>query len=179
MANVNDPNGFTPAYHMSGGTIRPSEFAIQSGATGDIFAGDVVKLASGYVLQAGATDAPLGVFYGVEYTATDGEVVFSRKWPSTTTTLGSADAKAFVYADPNIVYEAQYTGTPTQADVGKVHTISTTAGDTNNNRSKEGVTTTTNSGIAKQVAFVDRPDNSIGQYARGYFIFPASVFGND
>ena len=23
MANVNDPDGFTPAYHMSGGTIRP------------------------------------------------------------------------------------------------------------------------------------------------------------
>jgi len=59
MANVNDPNGFTPAFHLSGGTIRPSEFAIQSGATGDIFSGDVVKLSSGYVLQSGATDAPL------------------------------------------------------------------------------------------------------------------------
>jgi len=120
MANVNDPNGFTPAYHMTGGTIRPSEFAIQSGATGDIFAGDVVKLTSGYVLQGGATDAPLGVFYGVEYVASDGEIVFSRKWPSGTTTQGSADAKAFVYADPNIAYEAQYTGTPTQADIGDV-----------------------------------------------------------
>jgi len=74
MANVNDPNGFTPAYHISGGTIRPSEFAIQSGATGDIFSGDVVKLSSGYVLQGGATDAPLGVFYGVQYTATDGQL---------------------------------------------------------------------------------------------------------
>ena len=179
MANVNDPNGFTPAYHMSGGTIRPSEFAIASGASGDIFSGDVVKLTSGYVLQGGATDAPLGVFYGVQYTATDGTPVWSRKWPDGTATLGSADAKAYVYADPDIVYEAQYTGTPTQADVGKVHTISTTAGDTNNNRSKEGVTTTTASGIAKQVAFVDRPENSIGEFARGYFVFPASVFGND
>jgi hypothetical protein len=119
------------------------------------------------------------VFYGVQYTATDGTPVWSRKWPNGTATLGSADAKAYVYADPDIVYEAQYTGTPTQADVGKVHTISTTAGDTNNNRSKEGVTTTTASGIAKQVGFVDRPDNSIGQYARGYFVFPASTFGND
>ena len=179
MANVNDPNGFVPAYHMSGGVIRPSEFDIQSGATGDIFAGDVVKLASGYVLQGGATDAPLGVFYGVEYVQTDGEIVFSRKWPSGTTTQGSADAKAFVYADPNIAYEAQYTGTPTQADIGKVHTISTTAGDSNMNRSKEGVTTTTASGIAKQVGFVERPDNSIGEFARGYFTFPASTFGND
>lgn len=179
MANVNDPNGFTPAYHMSGGTIRPSEFAIESGASGDIFSGDVVKLTSGYVLQAGATDAPLGVFGGCEYQDSTGEVIFTRRFISGTTSLGSADIKAYVYVDPNIVYEAQYTGTPTQADIGKVHTISTTAGDTNNNRSKEGVTTTTASGIAKQVGFVDRPDNSIGQYARGYFIFPASTFGND
>ena len=179
MANVNDPNGFTPAYHMSGGTIRPSEFAIESGASGDIFSGDVVKLTSGYVLQGGATDAPLGVFGGCEYQDSTGEVVFTRRFISGTASLGSADIKAYVYTDPNIVYEAQYTGTPTQADIGKVHTISTTAGDTNNNRSKEGVTTTTASGIAKQVGFVDRPDNSIGQYARGYFIFPASTFGND
>ena len=180
MANVNDPNGFVPAYHMSGGVIRPSEFDIQSGATGDIFAGDVVKLASGYVLQGGATDAPLGVFYGVEYVQTDGEIVFSRKWPSGTSTLGSKNAKAYVYVDPNIVYEAQFTGTPSQADIGKVHTISTTAGDSNNNRSKEGVTTTTASGIAKLVAYVDKPDNSANaEFARGYFILPASVFGND
>jgi len=180
MANVNDPNGFTPAFHMTGGTIRPSEFPIQSGATGDIFSGDVVKLSSGYVLQGGATDAPLGVFGGVQYTKTDGTPVWSRKWPTTTSTLGSANAKAYVYVDPDIAYEAQFTGTPSQTDVGKVHTISTTAGDTNNNRSKEGVTTTTASGIAKLVAYVARPDNTANaQYARGYFIFPASTFGND
>ena len=78
------------------------------------------------------------------------------------------------------MYEAQFTGTPSQADIGKVHTISTTAGDSNNNRSKEGVTTTTASGIAKLVAYVDKPDNSANaEFARGYFIFPASVFGND
>ena len=180
MANVNDPNGFTPAYHMSGGTIRPSEFPIQSGATGDIFSGDVVKLTSGYVLQAGATDAPLGVFGGCEYQNTSGEVIFTRRFVSGTTTLVSANVKAYVYADPNIVYEAQFTGTPSQTEVGKVHTNSTTAGDTNNNRSKEGVTTTTASGIAKLVAYVDRPDNTANaQYARGYFIFPASTYGND
>ena len=180
MANVNDPNGFTPAYHNSGGTIRPSEFPIQSGATGDMFSGDVVLLTSGYVLQGGATDAPLGVFGGCEYQDTTGEVIFTRRFVSGTTTLGSADIKAYVYTDPNIVYEAQFTGTPTQADVGKVHTISTTPGDTNNNRSKEGVTTTTNSGIAKLVAYVGRPNNTANaQYARGYFVFPASTFGND
>tara|TARA_Y100000114_G_C11706604_1_gene301298 strand:- start:520 stop:1062 length:543 start_codon:yes stop_codon:yes gene_type:complete len=180
MANVNDPDGFTPAYHLSGGTIRPSEFPIASGATGDIFSGDVVKLSGGLVLQAGASDAPLGVFGGCEFQNTSGEVIFTRRFVSGTTTLGSANIKAYVYTDPDIVYEAQFTGTPTQADVGKVHTISTTAGDTNTNRSKEGVTTTTASGIAKLVAYKDTPSNTANaEFARGYFIFPASTFGND
>ena len=63
MANVNSPNGFTPAYHMSGGTIRPSEFEIASGTNASIFSGDVVNLSSGLVIQGTATGAPLGVFF--------------------------------------------------------------------------------------------------------------------
>ena len=179
MANVNSPNGFTPAYHMTGGTIRPSEFEIASATNASIFSGDVVNLSSGLVIQGTATGAPLGVFAGVEYQATDGSVVFSKVWTADTVTLGSANAKAYVYSDPDIVYEAQSTGTPTQASIGTTNTISTTAGDSNTGRSKEGVTTTTSSGIATIVGFVDRPDNSIGQYARVYVIFPASVFGNN
>ena len=179
MANVNSPNGFKPAYHMSGGTIRPSEFAIASGTNASIFSGDVVNLSSGLVIQGTATGAPLGVFAGVEYQATDGSVVFSKVWTADVATLGAANAKAYVYSDPDIVYEAQSTGTPTQASIGTTNTISTTAGDSNTGRSKEGVTTTTSSGIATVVGFVDRPDNSIGQYARVYVIFPASVFGNN
>ena len=179
MANTNDPDGFTPAYHMYGGTIRPARMRIASATNASIFSGDVVNLSSGLVIQGTATGTPLGVFAGVEYQATDGSVVFSKVWTADTATLGSANAKAYVYSDPDIVYEAQSTGTPTQASIGTTNTISTTAGDSNTGRSKEGVTTTTSSGIATVVGFVDRPDNSIGQYARLYVIFPASVFGNN
>ena len=101
-------------------------------------------------LQGTATGAPLGVFAGVEYQATDGSVVFSKVWTADTVTLGSANAKAYVYSDPDIVYEAQSTGTPTQASIGTTNTISTTAGDSNTGRSKEGVTTTA-SGLQYEV----------------------------
>ena len=178
MANTNAPDGFTPAYHMSGGVIRPSEFAIASGTNASIFSGDVVNLSSGLVIQGTATGTPLCVFYRVEYQATDGSVGFSNMWTADTATLGAANAKAFVYVDPDIVYEAQSTGTPTQASIGTTNTISTTAGNTSTGRSKEGVTTTTYSGIATVVGFPDKPNNSIGQYARVYVTFPASVFGN-
>tara|TARA_R110000744_G_scaffold44267_1_gene98851 strand:- start:1191 stop:1730 length:540 start_codon:yes stop_codon:yes gene_type:complete len=178
MANTNAPNGFVPAYHMSGGTIRPSEFAIASGTNASIFSGDVVNLSSGLVIQGTATGTPLGVFAGVEYQATDGSVVFSNMWTADVATLGAANAKAYIYADPDIVYEAQASATPTQASVGTTNTITTTAGDSSTGRSKEGVTATTSSGIATVVGFVQRPNNAIGQYARMYVTFPASVFGN-
>ena len=178
MANINAPDGFTPAYHMSGGVIRPSEFAIASGTNASIFSGDVVNLSSGLVIQGTATGTPLGVFYGVEFQATDGSVVFSNMWTADVATLGAANAKAFVYVDPDIVYEAQGSATPTQASIGTTNTITTTAGDSSTGRSKEAVTATTSSGIALIVGFPDKPSNSIGQYARMYVTFPASVFGN-
>ena len=80
MANTNAPDGFTPAYHIYGGVIRPAKMRIASGYGTSIFSGDVVTLSSGYVQQAGATDTPVGVFYGVFYTASDGEPTFSKVW---------------------------------------------------------------------------------------------------
>ena len=177
MANTDKPDGFTPAYHMYGGVIRPAEMRIASGYGTAIYSGDVVTLSSGYVQQAGATDTPIGVFYGVFYTASDGTPTFSKVWTASTATQGSADAEALIYNDPGIVYEAQFTaGTPAVSFIGNKYTLSTTAGSSTNGRSKEGVTATTSSGVALCVGFNLAPSNAIGAYARAYFTFPTSTF---
>ena len=177
MANTNKPDGFTPAYHMYGGVIRPAKMRIASGYGTSIFSGDVVTLSSGYVQQAGATSTPVGVFYGVYYTASDGSPTFSKVWTASTATQGSADAEALVYNDPGIVYEAQFTaGTPAVSFIGNKYTLSTTAGSSTNGRSKEGVTATTSSGVALCVGFASQPSNEIGAYARGLFTFPTNTF---
>lgn len=62
MANVDAPNGFTPASHMYGGIIRPKKMRIASGTSAAIFSGDVVTLSSGYIIQGTATSTPAGVF---------------------------------------------------------------------------------------------------------------------
>jgi hypothetical protein len=142
-----------------------------------IYSGDVVTLSSGYVNQAGATSTPIGVFYGVYYTATDGTPTFSKVWTADTATQGSADAEALVYNDPGIVYEAQFTaGTPAVSFIGSKYTLSTTAGSSTTGRSKEGATATTSSGVALCVGFASQPSNSIGAYARGLFTFPTNTF---
>ena len=139
MANTNKPDGFTPAYHMYGGVIRPAKMRIASATNASIFSGDVVNLSSGYVIQGTATGTPVGVFYGVYFTATDGTPTFSKVWTADTATQGGADAEALVYNDPGIVYEAQFTaGTPAVSFIGSKYTLSTTAGSTLNGRSKEG-----------------------------------------
>ena len=177
MANTNKPDGFTPAYHIYGGVIRPAKMRIASGYGTAIYSGDVVTLSSGYVQQAGATDTPVGVFYGVFYTASDGEPTFSKVWTASTATQGSADAEALVYNDPGIVYEAQFTaGTPAVSFIGNKYTLSTTAGSTVTGRSKEGVTATTSSGVALCVGFAANPSNSIGANARALFSFPTNTF---
>ena len=177
MANTNDPDGFTPAYHMYGGTIRPARLRIASETSASIFSGDVVTLSSGYVIQGTATTTPIGVFYGVFFTATDGSPTFSKVWTGSTATQGGADAEALVYNDPAIVYEAQFTaGTPAVSFIGAKYTLSTTAGSTVNGRSKEGATATTGSGVALCVGFASQPSNSIGAFARGLFTFPTNTF---
>ena len=77
MANTDKPDGFTPAYHMYGGVIRPAKMRIASAYNTAIYSGDVVTLSSGYVNQAGATSTPIGVFYGVYDNASDGTPTFS------------------------------------------------------------------------------------------------------
>ena len=43
----------------------------------------------------------------------------STYFPASTATLGSADVEAYVYTDPGIVYEAQFTaGTPAVSFIG-------------------------------------------------------------
>ena len=164
MANTDKPDGFTPAYHMYGGVIRPARMRILSTYDTAIYSGDVVTLASGYVNQAGATSTPIGVFY-------------SKIWTADTATQGSVAAEALVYNDPGIVYEAQFTaGTPAVSFIGSKYTLSTTAGSSTTGRSKEGATATTSSGVALCVGFNLAPSNAIGAYARAYFTFPTSTF---
>jgi hypothetical protein len=121
MSNQNAPFGLKPvgkvgsSYNSEGTT----EYKIASGASGNIFSGDLVKMTNaGTILVAGATDSPvLGVFRGCQYTDSSGDTIFSPYWPDGTVT---SDAVAFVVDDPNALFEVQSaaTGSVVQTVVG-------------------------------------------------------------
>lgn len=98
--------GLQPVYHLTGGTIRPRGYTIATGYGTSIFNGDLVELhTDGTLNQAAAAAANLvGVFKGVEYTALDGSVVFSKYWPASTS---ATNIKAYVFDDPDIVFRVQ------------------------------------------------------------------------
>jgi ketosteroid isomerase-like protein len=142
MANLDGPNGFTPVRHLTGGTIRMEEMAIATDTADAIFSGDVVMaLPTGFIKVGTATAglAAIGIFAGCKYTAESGEIVYSKYWPAAQATKGDADAVAYVYSDPSIVFQAQCSGTAAFADNGDLIDLEATAGSSSTGRSAQEV----------------------------------------
>jgi len=152
MANIDAPFGFR---QVGGLGSRPtsngtSQYKIASGQTAAIYAGDVVALAGsgGLEVQGGTTvtagyvgpsktDATrnVGIFNGCLYDdPTTQKPTFQNYWPGDV----AAAANAFIYDDPDDLFEVQTAGTHTQAVVGRACDMVYAAGTAvSNGRSKE------------------------------------------
>jgi len=176
MANTDAPKGAVPIKHLDGSPWNGSlnEYLIASAYNTTIYFGDFVKMtATGKIELAAAGNTILGVFQGVNYRNSSGEVVFSKYWPASTATFNSEDAKALVVDQPDVIFEMQQdsdTDTPSQADIGtNADFIATHTGSTLTGLSKEEVDTstcTTATANLRILRFVPKPDNAVGAYAK-------------
>ena len=169
MANSNAPFGLRPVGKL-GSNINnegTSKYQIVSGETDVVMKGDLVKLeASGYITKSGNGDAvaAIGVFNGCFYQdPTTQKPTWSNYYPgSITVTQGTIDA--YVYDDPNTLYEIQANGIIAQDKVGRNADIVYAAGNTINGQSKtEMNSTVSGAGVAAQLRIVrisEDPDNS-------------------
>lgn len=120
MSSTSAPFGFRPSFHNSG-QMRPKAYTIASTYAANIFQGDPVKLTDNGVIQLGTSDGTrngtvggislLGIFAGVQYLDATGKPTISPFWPGGTT---GTEIVAWVYDDPETLFDAQYTnpGTP-------------------------------------------------------------------
>jgi hypothetical protein len=120
MSSTSAPFGFRPSFHNSG-QMRPKAYTIASTYGHNIFQGDPVKLTDNGVIQLGTSDgtrngttdgiALLGIFAGCQYLDASGKPTISPFWPASTT---GTEIVAWVYDDPETLFDAQYTnpGTP-------------------------------------------------------------------
>jgi hypothetical protein len=169
--NTDRPNGFTPVGHKGGGTVRAAEFEILYSYATAVYSGDAVILSSGYVNQAAQDSASvLGVFAGCQYVDNSGNVIFSPYWPGVALTDSGKKVKAFVYVDPDILYEVQ-------TDTGTTSTIASVGVAYDIELDHSGSATTGRSGMELDISdtgtgqftiygLADRPDNAWGINAK-------------
>ena len=176
MANKDAAFGFKPVRHLSGGEIRTEEYKIASGYAENIFTGSIVHaLAAGGIEAAAPADVQnVGTFAGCFYDdPTTSKPTYSALWPTGT----AADAVAYVYADPFIVYEAQHDGTGTSAMNFSGFDFIGVAGNAKTGTSTSELDTTSSgtSGNFKQIGISKDPDNSdeATDNANAYVVFNA------
>mgnify|MGYP005988944231 FL=1 len=164
MANQDAAFGLKPSSKLGSNVNSEgtTEYSIASGASGNIFSGDPVKMMNtGTILVAGAGDQLLGVFRGCRYTNASGEVIYSAYWPDGTV---SSDAVAFVVDDPNALFEVQSaaTGSVVQTVVGNNADIVYAAGSTSDGQSAVEIsgTTAATSAQLRIVGFSGDPENN-------------------
>lgn len=174
MANRDTPNGFTPAFHLMGGVIRPQKYTIASGQTNSIFSGDMVKqtsTAKGVQVVGATGDNMLGAFAGVSWRDTNGEYRYSTMWTTATATLGTEAATAWVYDDPNIIYEVQCDGTLSATDIGVESDLVLTAGNSSFGRSRQELDATVSADAQLFIYdVVDRVGNDIASANANFYV---------
>jgi hypothetical protein len=101
--------------------MRAKAYTIASTYAANIFQGDPVKLTDNGVIQLGTSDgtrsgttdgiALLGIFAGCQYNDASGKPTISPFWPTGAT---GTEITAWVYDDPETLFDVQYTnpGTP-------------------------------------------------------------------
>ena len=154
MSATSAPFGLRPAYHPSG-LDRAQGLAniIESGYTQNLLKGQAVKLAAatGYVVRADATDALYGVFDGVEWTDTTGRRRVSNYWPALTA-YQTGSLIAYIWTDPQVVYEIQAAGSIAQTALGAEFDLSSPyAGSTTTGLSQAMMDTSAAGGTASKV----------------------------
>lgn len=176
MANLDNPNGFTPVRHLTGGLIRAEEMPIASEEAAAIFSGDVVMAVAGGTIKVGtatAGAAATGVFGGCQYTDVDGSIIYSKHWPAGQV---ATDAVAYVYADPFIIFAGQTAGAGVLADNGALLDLTATAGSTTTGRSAQEINQAASTiDQFRQLGLVKKDDNAFGANAEMEVVFHKHV----
>lgn len=162
------PFGMRPAFHDGGGVMRKKAYTIINSNTTNIYRGDPVSIqTTGYIAQtaSGVSNGLIGVFAGCSYTLAGTGRIDSPYWPGSGG-AGATDIIAWVYDDPEIVYEIQADGSVSLANMGEQTVFGLGTGNTTTGQSGASLTASSlSSSTASQLRVVgvaSTPDNAWG-----------------
>lgn len=174
MANTDSAFGLRPYRHLTGGCVRTNEYSIASGYNTNLFHGDPVEMTGtgkNVQLAAAGNIDNIGVFAGCRYVNAQGEQKFSKHWPANTV---ATEIVAYVYDDPNIVYEAQC-DTLAAGDVGALVDWNVGTGSASTGLSGAyadiGALTATAAKSLRILELKPAVDNAYGAYAKALVMF--------
>lgn len=131
MSATSAPFGFRPAYHPSG-LERAKKYTIASAYGTAIYKGQPVILNTNGTIVVGTAAADLlGVFAGCEYVDSTGKPTVSNFWPASTAVLAGTVPTAWVYDDPEQIYEVQSDGSIAQTALGDQADVSNVGNNAN------------------------------------------------
>ena len=163
--------GLIPVYHPSG-LDRAQAYTINPTYNTAIYKGDPVILNSNGTVTVGTAAAALmGVFAGCEYVDATGKPTVSNYYPASQSVATGSVITAWVYTDPEIVYEIQAVGqlsatlATAMAAIGDEADITYVAGTATTGLSACNLNTAALAGAAAQkqfriVGFGLAPDNA-------------------
>lgn len=178
--NVNNPSGFTPVKHAAGGTPNRvntgADYSMAGGLASNIYSGSLVKpTGTGNnidVVAAGANPS-IGSFKGVSYVDAGGSVQFRRFWGSGQTIQAGSVVEAFVFDDPETLFDAQVSGTAGLANtnIGNTANVLIGTGNVTTGASADMVDQSTLSGSSttqqlQVMSLRQNVNNNYGQFAR-------------
>lgn len=131
MSLTNAPFGFRPAYHPSG-LDRARKYTIAAAYNTAIYKGQPCILNTNGTVTVGAAAADLmGIFAGVEYIDATGKPTLSTFWPASQAVAAGTTPTAWVWDDPDIVYEVQADGSVAQTAIGDQADVSGVSNNAN------------------------------------------------
>lgn len=178
MSAASAPFGFRPAYHPKG-LDRARKYTVASTYGTAIYKGQPCILNTNGTIVVGTAAADLmGIFVGVEFTDSTGKPNYSTFWPAGQV---ATNITAWVYDDPDIVYEVQADGSVAQTAVGDQADVTNVANNANGLSTCTLASTLAGAGVQAQfriVGFSLAQDNLPGdaftvvqvQLARSQFV---------
>lgn len=143
-----------------------NEFPIAANTAHAIYAGDLVALSSGFIVEAtGRANnndfSPLGVFLGCRYVDADGSFKFKRYWDGV---AGRTDIRAMVALPEGATFliKGDPGGTYTQANIGSRFGVTYTAGSPvyGDSRVRLGAAAAASTGPLRLHRLVEAPYNA-------------------
>ena len=161
MANQDAAFGFRPVSHLTGVQIRNNTYRITTNYDTALYQGQMVShKTAGSIEPVAANAIFLGVFNGCQYTdPTTGKPTWAKYYPAST---NASDIEAYVFDDPQIVFEGQHDGTGTEALNFAGFDLTGVAGSAKTGRSTQEIDTSSNAttGQWKQIGISKDPNNS-------------------